>query len=253
MAAKVTMTDQIRNLTHARKSPDSMKKNIITLLAAVGVSTFAAAASINYADWTAASPGSVTGNIGSIGLTYTGDLAGAQINNVGFNFWSFSSPAPYFNGAYNAYSGVANMPTTSDIVRLAAAVGPGNPNTVTFSQPVTDPIMLVLSMGQPGNYFVSYSFDQPFSILSSGTGYWGGSPLGSLTASGNTLTGLEGHGAIQFKGTFSSLSWTVDNAENWHGFTLGLTTPSGVPDGGASIAFVGAALAGLSLLRRRVA
>lgn len=230
-----------------------MKRNILTLLAAVGISTFAAAAAVDYADWTSANQNSVLGNIGAVNVTYTGDVAGVQLNNVGFNYWAYSAPAPYNNAGYTAYNGVPNMPGTSDIVRLAGAVGAGNPNTITFSQPVTDPIMLVLSMGQPGSYFVSYSFDQPFTILSSGNGYWGGNPLGSLTASGNTLTGLEGHGAIQFKGTFSSLNWTVDRAENWHGFTIGLATPSSaVPDGGVSLAFVGAAFAGLSLLRRRI-
>ena len=35
------------------------------------------------------------------------------------------------------------------------------------------------------------------------------------------MLGTEGHGVVQFIGTYSSLSFTTPDAEDWHGFTVG--------------------------------
>lgn len=55
----------------------------------------------------------------------------------------------------------------------------------------------------------------------------------------NVLQGAEGHGTIQFLGTFSTFSWEVPITENWHGFTFGIRTternePTPASDGGGS-------------------
>jgi hypothetical protein len=144
---------------------------------------------------------------------------------------------------------VANLPGNSDIVQLNQA----GRNTVFFAEPVTDPIMLVLSLGQPGNYTVSYRFDQPFSILSSGSANWGGNPLGTLTQTGSVLTGLEGSGVIQFSGTFDSITWDSSPGENWHGFTIGLAGNESVPDAGSTLVLLGSGLALMGMARRRLA
>ncbi|MES1259179.1 MAG: PEP-CTERM sorting domain-containing protein, partial [Gemmatimonadota bacterium] len=74
---------------------------------------------------------------------------------------------------------------------------------------------------------ITYTFDSPFSIVSynpegSPAPFWGNS-LNTFTL--NTpmtqLAGQEFSGVLQFKGTFTSLSFTVDNNENWQGFTVG--------------------------------
>jgi hypothetical protein len=38
------------------------------------------------------------------------------------------------------------------------------------------------------------------------------------------ISGNEGHGAIQFAGAVSSVTWTVVGTEFWHGFTVGIPT-----------------------------
>jgi len=232
-----------------------MKSQSILVLAAVlGAAPVVSALNVSYADWTSATAGAAGTAAGvitlpdasTVGVSYTGDVAFAQTAG-GFNYWAYSSPAPYNNAAYNAYTGVDNMPTTSDIVALRRAVA--NPkNKITFSTPVTNPIMLILSQGQPG-LPVNYDFDQDFSILSSGRGYWGGSSAGSLfEQAGDVLRGVEGHGAIQFIGTFTEITWSVNPAENWHGFTVGVA----VPDGGLTLALLGFGLGAVGCVRRRI-
>lgn len=94
-------------------------------------------------------------------------------------------------------------------------------NTITFSKPVENPIMTILSLGR-GFMKVCYEFNAPFDVLSSGRGYFGGRVKSLIELPGNILEGHEGHGVIRFKGTYSSISWKVPVREYWHGFTIGL-------------------------------
>ena len=51
-------------------------------------------------------------------------------------------------------------------------------NTISCASPIANPLMAVVSLGQPG-FLVTYNFDTPFTVLSPGPGFWG-SP-GTLT------------------------------------------------------------------------
>lgn len=148
-------------------------------------------------------------NNSTINVAYTGEVRSIQTSG-GTNWWTEGTPAPYTGNEV-----IDSAPPASDIIIVKSA---GITNTLTFSAPLTDPVMAFVSVGDT-DMPVGYVFDAPFTILSEGEGYWGD---GSLTQSGNTLTGAEGHGAIQFNGTFSSISWTNNAAENWHGFTIGV-------------------------------
>ena len=55
---------------------------------------------------------------------------------------------------------------------------------------------------------------------------YGGSAISVL---GNVVSGTEGNGSIAFLGTFSSISFTTSNYENWYGFTVG-TAAEAVPE-----------------------
>jgi hypothetical protein len=83
--------------------------------------------------------------------------------------------------------------------------------------------MAIVSLGQP-SVSVRYDFDAPFDIVSQGQGYWGGNANALQELAGDILQGNEGHGTIQFIGTFSTFSWDVPTPENWHGFTFGIRT-----------------------------
>lgn len=169
---------------------------------------------VDWADWTWATTGaaaSATGTIGPLSITYSGEIYPAAQVSGGTNFWLPNTP--YLSAT------VTNAPPTPDIIRLNGMSSTAL-NQITFSEPIIDPVMAICSLGQPNDYYVRYDFDAPFDVLSYGPGYWGGP--GTLTElTGNVLEGLEGHGTIQFRGTFSSISWTVSPRENWHGFTIG--------------------------------
>jgi len=143
-----------------------------------------------------------------------GPLAGWGIHN----YWAANNYAPYVSGY------VLNGPTFPDLIALEG--GTQSSYIITFSAPVRDPVMDVLSLGQGGRP-TTYAFDRSFAIVSQGTGFWGSGPfyIQGNTPSGNTLIGAEGHGAIRFGGSLSGFSWTVPSSETWHAFTLGIRGP----------------------------
>ncbi len=180
-----------------------------------------------YVDWTAANPAGGTAS-GTITLPdfSTVDVSFEVINFDGSpgsyffaqtvggtDYWNPS--APYISAE------VENAPPTPDILALVG--GTDQIYTVTLSEPIKDPIMAIVSLGQPGVQ-VDYDFDAPFTIVSQGVGYWGGGPAALSQQPGDVLRGFEGHGTIRFDGTFDSFSWTVPLGESWHGFTYGIRT-----------------------------
>ncbi len=209
--------------------------------ATAAASTAANASTTSWTDWLSTSGGSVSGTLetspGSfVGVTFSGDLNGPTQTNGGTNYWR--SDSIYRSTVVDAGPGESG---NADILALTGQIG--LTNTITFSVPVTNPVMAILSLGQTGMP-VGYAFDQDFSILASGAGWWGGSSSGSLFRDGpGQLRGVEGHGLIMFTGTFTSISFTVSTPEYWHGIQIGAAPAPA----GASVL----ALCGLVLVRRR--
>ena len=209
----------------------------------------AAAATVDWTVWNSANagnPGTASGTIGTINVSYSGEISFAQtsggVNTNGgasTNYWIPSTP--YDSGT------VTNAPPDFGIIALKG--GNDTLNTVTFDTLVTNPVMAISSLGSL-NISVQYDFNAPFTLLSAGTGYWGGNST-TLTQSSNSLIGEEGSGIIQFIGTFgpggdfSSISWTAPKFEDWHGFTVG-TVP--LP---AAVWLFGSGLLGLTGVARR--
>ena len=142
---------------------------------------------------------------------------------------------------------VDNGPPDADIVALNA----GGSKTITFSQPVVDPLIALVSWN--GNIV---DFGTSIEILTFGPGHWGnGTPV--LNADGTGFTGSgEVHGVIRLPGTHSSITFT-DTSENWHGFTLGVLGVDGGPGPDPTVpvplplALFGVGLAAMGLMRGR--
>ena len=153
-----------------------------------------------------------------------GNLSDAQTNG-GTNYWVPSDP--YVSAE------VENAPPDPDILQLAG--GQDQLYRVTLSEPIRDPIMALVSLGNSATT-IQYEFDAPFTIVSQGFGYWGGSATSLVELPSNVLQGTEGHGTIRFIGTFSTFSWTVPLPEFWHGFTFGIRTTERIEPTDAGVA-----------------
>jgi hypothetical protein len=208
----------------------------------VGFEGISRGATYSYVDWTAAAPamGTATGTItlqGGQTVTVTfaainadgsaGNLHGAQWMGTLTNYWM--PAAPYISAQ------VENAPPGTDLLQLAG--GMNQTYRVTLSEPIKDPVMAIVSLGQPG-VATTYDFDSPFTIVSQGAGYWGGNDMALKQLPGDVVQGNEGHGTIQFIGTFATFSWTVPTPEVWHGFTFAIRTTEALepPDAGSDAA-----------------
>jgi hypothetical protein len=166
-----------------------------------------------FAEWNTIGVNTVNGTLDGIAVTYSGQVDGkTQVGNLGIQYWTeYGHDLPYTPVT-------ATLPTRTDIVALSDA----GSHTIRFAQPVLDPVMLICSLGQD-QFPVTYSFDQTATVLSAGWSYWNQSTgqLGSLANSGTqVVVGREGAGVIGFSGLVSSITWTTDKPEYWHGITL---------------------------------
>lgn len=219
----------------------------LCLSAAMSLSLSAqAATNVVWADWTSAVIGATNGSAAGvfdmpnsdISVSYAGNVVAPTQVNGGAHYWNQGS-------TYTSVE-VPNAPTT-DIIALSGGAA-ASVNTLTFSQAVVNPVLAIVSLGQNGAP-VRYQFDNPFTIVSQGVGYWGGCSNCLSNPSGNVLVGREGHGVIQFTGTFTQISWTAPDYEYWHGFTVGVT-PVPEPE---TYALLAAGLIGISFARRKSA
>jgi hypothetical protein len=226
-----------------------------------------------YVDWLEADIGAGTASgvinvpdADPVQVDFTATFADGSAGNLffanvdgGTNYWV--PDAPYIS------TEVSNAPPDSDMLALVGGVN--QIYTVTLSEAIKDPVMAIVSLGQPG-VPTTYDFDSPFEIVSQGVGYWGGGPDALQKLSGDVLEGREGHGTIQFLGTFSTFSWEVPTPESWHGFTFAVRTteaaepgpgpgpgpgpapnPIPLPPAALSALVTVGGLGGLRLLRRR--
>ncbi len=213
----------------------------LVLALASGLVSQVSGATFTYVNWTSsttpvANAGTVSGTLfGSINVTYTGELQFAQTGTQN-SPWGGYLPVSTFTSSL-----VSNAPPNDQIIGIDGLTG--FTDTVTFSAPVTNLVMDIVSLGQ-GGVPTNYTFNQPFTILTIGPSNQFGGGTNTLAESGNKLTGTEGDGLIEFSGTFTSLSWTGGSPEYWNGFTFGAqSAATGTPEPGTwGLAGIGAML-----------
>lgn len=214
---------------------------------------------------------SVTGTFGSGTIQYgtsVGEInsvqnaAGAWCNDPSSNpfrqggptgsYWTQFGGTP--SSAYGTYA-----PSNMSMVQLVGEVT----STITFSQAVIDPWIAVTSIGNTDQngvgVDVTYTFSDAFTVAASNSSYdnraywddWatvGRAPAYSVL--GNAFTGREFSGVLKFTGTFTELSFTTKGSENWHGFTVGASEFSTVPEP-STYALMGVGLLALGAVARR--
>lgn len=204
---------------------------LVTLMLILAPNAWAA----TWIDWQSTTAGTLT--IGS--STINVSLAGNPWNLVNGDYY-YNNASTGGTSPTGTYAGLQ----PSDLIRISS---PGS-FTLTFDDPVVDPYIALVSVGSPWAP-VTYSFETPFTVLSTGPNYWG---YGGDSISGNDFTGVESNGVLQFQGAFTSFSFDVLQPELWHGFNLGVAdvASSPVPEP-ASMLLFGTGMLGAFFQRKR--
>jgi hypothetical protein len=216
-----------------------MKKLLRASLAVAGITAWAASANAKtiWTNWNASSvvtgtpSGQVVGTLGGVTVSYTG-----EVENLYQGYPSYTPTSSFVGGI------VQNPVSPNDSIQLFG--GPyGASDTITFSSPVTNPIIAIWSLGAGGNP-AQFDFTTAPIFDAGGPSFeYGGS---AITISGDNVYGAEGNGSIHLVGTYSSITFTTPVFEDWFGFTVGRNIPEP-----ASLALLGAGLLGLGVARRR--
>lgn len=173
---------------------------------------------ISWNTWSSTSTGSIAIAGGPIGVSYSGPA-----DSVVSGYPSYTPASTYADGSI-----VDNAPTPANgILRILG--GSSAVQTLTFSSAVVDPVMAIWSLGQGGinAQFAFQGSAVPGFVSGGPSAEYGGS---AISVSGQTVSGVEGNGTVQFMGTFTSISWVNPVREDWYGFNVGVANIAAVPE-----------------------
>jgi gliding motility-associated-like protein len=144
--------------------------------------------------------GTITTNNGPIQVTMTAN----------YNF--DSTPGIFNYGAFNGFGG--NAPPNATVPRTTWAAGQGGETTMCFSETVTNPILLLSSLGNAGVH-VTLNFSLAYQVL-----YDGG---GMSYPNDMTVIGFEGYAILLFPGEFDCVTIFSNTPEFYTNITWGLS------------------------------
>lgn len=196
---------------------------------------------VNWAWINLGNPGSASGMIGGIGVSYSGQsFSGGNVTWLPNGSWTGGT--------------VGNGPSINSFIGLTG--GPGTyTETITFSSPVTNPVLAIWSLGQVGiSAEFLFNSSEPFTIEAGGPSaqYGGGSLYTGGSCPTDAVCGAEGNGTIQFDGTFSSITWTNPAYEDWYAFDIGVRDPPSPTPEPATLLLLGTGILGIAGVSRRI-
>jgi len=253
-------SSMICSFARSSRSQRALAVGVAAALAAIPAGS--AFASI-WTDWTSRSYLGNTGGMGAGTLRVDGEDVGVSYEGTGIPFrfgTDFQMGNPFTSGREHLISSsVQEAPGDSgdlDFVYFQIAGSHRRDNYISFSRPVTNPIIAVVSFGRvPGTlpqeqYYSAWQFDADFTILSSNTEV--GVPGQGLTRPiPGCLVGSDGTGVIMFEGTYSGIGWRFDtNHFDFPMFMQVGALGSAIPSPGALALLGGAGLLGQYRRRR---
>jgi hypothetical protein len=221
------------------------------------------------------------GTIGLISVTYLGETVGLSgtPGTPGYGATTSYPGSASGTGVWDAsgsttFLGAAG-PSTADNSIALVGNQPGYVEKIYFSQPVTNPLIAIWSLGANrvgdtidasfvfsgmSNTDPRYAYNETVVLVSGGPSaeYPSGTSIeinGSSTVGtqGTTVTGEEGSGVIEVLGTFgpdNPIMFTTPVGENYYAFTVGENVLTPEPE---TLSLFGLGLLALPLLRSRLA
>ncbi len=160
----------------------------------------------DWATWNNFSGNSATGTI---------MFNGQPINvTMTANYTFDSTPNIYNYPAFGGFNGP--LPPDATVPRTTWAAGQGGETEMCFSETVTNPALLLSSVGNPG-LAVTLTFSHPYIVI-----YDGG---GMTFPNDMTIIGQEGYAIIVFPGDLDCVTIYSDTPENYTNITWGLNPP----------------------------
>lgn len=135
------------------------------------------------------------------------NTAVGTINGIGYTYSSskrvYTTPTIFAHGVFPVSYGIPNQTAIRNIETSR--------NTLTFAQPMTNPVLVFSSIGQ-GGIAVPIQFETPVQVL------WS---TATTIDSPTRITGREGYAIVRLNGTFSSISFDYLANENYVNFSFG--------------------------------
>jgi gliding motility-associated-like protein len=160
---------------------------------------------INWATWSSFSD--VSSTTGSII-----DADGSQIGiTMSANYTFGSTPSIY---TYSKFGGYPSSIPNNTVPKTTWSAGMGGSTDMCFSKKVTNPVLLLSSLGSSLPISSQLKFSIPYVVL-----YDGG---GMVYNNSTTITGTEGYAIIMFPGEFTCVNISSNTTENYTNLTWGI-------------------------------